>query len=63
MREHKEVLHELQQGRLGGNCVVHEGGLERVVLRVPYDGARQRVVARQVCDFALCMSGKASDAI
>ena len=48
VRKHEQVLHELQQGRFSGDRVVHEGCLERVILRVPYDSARQRVIAHQV---------------
>lgn len=52
--KYKDVLHEVFKWGLIGNCVVHEGSFEGVVLVIANNTGRQCVVAHQVSNDATC---------
>ena len=52
--QHQDIMHEVLQRRLGGNCIVHEGCFEGVILVIANDTGGQGVVADQVCDDTPC---------
>ena len=51
----EDILHQVLQWRLGGNCVVHESRFEGVILVVADHTGGQRVVADQICDDTPCI--------
>lgn len=55
-------MHEVQQRRLGGNCVVHEGRFQGVILVIANHTGGQGVVADQVCDDPPCIPAQPCEA-
>ena len=51
----EDILHEVLQGGLCGDSVVHEGSLQGVILVIADDAGWQSVVAHKVCNDASCM--------